>query len=141
MNVTDIFNYLGYGVGALSAVFAYVNRDRYKTLISDIYIPGNTELRQQVADCRAEISELEKKNAHLAASTAEKEGTIKVLEKANSRLPDFGSLAKELTLLSGAINNNHTETMKRMTDLASTMTSLTKTVVEKVDGQRRSSSR
>lgn len=92
----------GYIVAVLAAIFSFLNRQRYKTLITDIYQPGNDELRAQLASEREKSSQLEKDNARLAAEN-------KILDRQNLRLPDFANLTK-------LISNNHTEVIRVITD-------------------------
>lgn len=99
--------FAGAGAALLLAVFAFFNRDRYKTLINDIYIPGNNELREQLATAREEIKETTSENAALTATNVEKDNTIKILREANSKQPDF-------TKLLTTVSDNHKEIMNQV---------------------------
>ena len=109
--ILNFIGYFGYGVALLSGVFAYVNRDRYKTLINDIYIPGNKELRSQLATERQATADLATAKAALTAQLKEKESHIADLKELNSKQPDF-------TKLTSLISNNHKEIVLKLTELA-----------------------
>ena len=115
----DVLNNLGIiggsVVAVISSAFAYVNRDRYKTLIRDIYEPGNKELREQIATARTDIAELTQKNAILQTTIKEKESYTKHLEELNSRLPDLTKLTTDITALASQMSSNHREIMKQLT--------------------------
>ncbi len=113
----------GVTIAILSAVFSFFNRERYKTLIKDIYQPGNDELRSQLASARQENTELDKERVASEARYTEQQKRVKDLEQLNSRLPDFTSLSKTMT-------NNHTEVI-------TLLTSLTKVIVEKGEAHGR----
>lgn len=114
-----ITNY-GIFVGVIGMVLAlgytFLYRDRYKTLINDIYIPGNDELRKQLADRDKEIKDLEKDNAALQAQVDEKEASSRQIQKLVSKLPDFSSLTDKLTDLSKQTNENHKQVMLALTE-------------------------
>lgn len=109
-------------INLVLGIFAFVNRDRYKTLINDIYIPGNSELRSQLTTARDEIKELETRAARLTAQVTEKDNTIGILQEANSKQPDFTSLIRASTKLGETVSNNHKEIMKTMAGLTKTIT-------------------
>lgn len=106
---------------ALAYTFAY--RDRYKTLVNDIYIPGNDELRKQILDRDREIATLEKDNAVLQTALDEKEAASRQIQKL---IPNLTLLTKGITELSSQTNQNHKEIMLALTD--------------KIDGKQRTKS-
>lgn len=112
------FGIVGLAVGVLSAVFAYINRDRYKTLINDIYKPGNQELREQLASARAENVVLLSEKTALEAQRKETEDHIKDLKDLNSRLPDYAALTTATNKVITTMSDNHTATMGALTTLA-----------------------
>ena len=119
MNVLpDYLGYVGYGVGIISSVFAYINRDRYKTLINDIYKPGNQELREQLATARTEITDLTSEKTTLQAQVTEKDSRIKDLKELNAQLPNYGALTEATNKVITTLSNNHKQTMNRLSDLA-----------------------
>jgi hypothetical protein len=115
MNAINLLGYIGYGVAVISGLSAYVNRDRYKTLIEDIYKPGNQELREQLATAREECTSIKSENAALKATAKEKDRYIKHLEELNLRLPDFAELLKQGTSLASQVSTNHKEIMLKLT--------------------------
>jgi hypothetical protein len=104
----------GVVVAVLSAGFSFFNRERYKTLIKDIYQPGNDELRSQLGTARSENQELEKSCAEVTAKYDEQSKYVKKLEELNLRPTAFTELTK-------VISNNHKEMMGKLTDLATTI--------------------
>lgn len=118
--MNDFINHYGIVIGltgmVLALAYTFVYRDRYKTLVNDIYIPGNDELRKQLLDRDREIKELEKDNAALQASLDEKEASSRQLQKLVSKLPDFSDLTGRLTELSRQTNQNHKEMMLALTE-------------------------
>lgn len=112
--ILNFAGYIGYGVALLSGIFAYVNRDRYKTLINDIYVPGNKELREQLATERQTTTTLSAQNSTLQAQLTEKESHITDLKELNSKQPDF-------TKLTTLMSNNHKEVILNLTNLAKTL--------------------
>lgn len=107
----------GVAIALLSSVFAYINKDRYKTLINDIYLPGNQELREQLGTAREEIKELTADNAQAKAQVVEKDKFIKELKDINSKLPDYTALAGAQNKVLETMSNNHTEVMSKMTEV------------------------
>lgn len=93
-------------------LYTFLYKDRYKTLVNDIYIPGNDELRKQLEDEKKTNTELDKENAKLQAALDEKEATARQIQNLIRKLPDFSSLTEQLTQLSTQTNKNHTEVMK-----------------------------
>jgi len=105
--VDALSNYgLAFGliIGALSAAFTFFNRQKYKTLITDIYQPGNDELRAQLATERQAKLDCEKAITEIKAKYDEQSKYVSKLENLNKRLPDFNDL-------SSVISNNHKEVM------------------------------
>lgn len=92
----------------LAAGFTFFNRQKYKTLITDIYQPGNDELRAQLATERQSKLDCEKSIAEIQAKYAEQSKYVTKLESLNKRLPDFASLGE-------VISNNHKEVMQALT--------------------------
>lgn len=117
MDVTDILGYVGYIVAILSAIFAYLYRGRYKTLITDIYEPGNKELREQLATARTEITVLCTKSATLEATNKEKNDRIEDLKEYNSKQPDFSKIIAQGNTLAKQMSDNHLEVMKKLAEI------------------------
>lgn len=103
--------YIGLSGMGLALAYTFVYRDRYKTLVNDIYIPGNDELRKQLADEKELNKRLEKDNSGLQASLDEKEASSREIQKLVSKLPDFSNLTSQLTELSRQSNENHKKIM------------------------------
>lgn len=95
-------------------LYTFLYKDRYKTLVNDIYIPGNDELRKQLEDEKHHNIELDKENAKLQAALDEKEATARQLQNLIRKLPNFTTLTEQLTELSRQTNKNHTEVMKAL---------------------------
>lgn len=114
----DSLGYAGYAVAVVSAVFAYVNKDRYKTLINDIYEPGNKELREQLSTARQEIVEVRADNASKDTASQKDADRIEYLEKLNNRLPSLAKLTAAQNNVIEVLSNNHTEVMGRLADIA-----------------------
>lgn len=104
-------------VAVLSAAFSYTYRQRYKTLVTDIYQPGNDELRQQLKSTREEKSACQAEVAEWKAKYGEQEKLIATLKNINSKQADFAGLTK-------LISNNHKVIMQELA-------SITKEVVRK----------
>jgi hypothetical protein len=100
----------GVAIAVLSAVFSYVYKERYKTLVTDIYQPGNDELRSQLGNARTEITELEKEIDIHKTRAEERERLLTEYKEQNQRLPDFAKLTS-------LISNNHTEVIKELATL------------------------
>jgi maltodextrin utilization protein YvdJ len=100
----------GITIGVLSAAFSFFNRQRYKTLITDIYQPGNDELRSQLTNARQEKSDCEQAVTEWKTKYDEQSKYVEKLEGLNLRLPDIANLTKQ-------ISNNHTEMIVKLTDL------------------------
>lgn len=115
---------LGFGltITVLSGIFAYTNRDRYRTLIKDIYEPGNQELRQQIITERQRSQDLTTANAQLLAQVKEKDSRITDLKELNSNLPNYTALNEKTNEVMSLMSNNHTIVMKGITDLAKSIT-------------------
>lgn len=116
-NLLNSVGYVGYAVGVLSAIFAYLNRDRYKTLVNDIYEPGNSELRKQVDSLRSEVREYAAKNTALEVHNEEKDRRINDLKELNTRLPDFETLTNKTNEVMLKMSNNHKEIVGMLTKL------------------------
>lgn len=112
------FGYIGLAVGVVSSIFAYFNRDRYRTLINDIYKPGNQELREQLATARTENADLTSQKTALQAQVNEKEKRIKDLKELNARLPDYKALKESTDKVTTTLSDNHAQTMSFLADLA-----------------------
>ena len=104
----------GICLAVLSAAFSFFNRERYKTLIRDIYQPGNDELRNQLATTRTEKQEAERSATEWRTKSEEKDILIAELKKLNAKQADF-------TSLTAIISNNHKEVVSKLTDLAGTL--------------------
>lgn len=108
----DALNSYGVAFGVitslLAAGFTFFNRQKYKTLITDIYQPGNDELRAQLATERQAKLDCEKAAAESKVKYDEQSKYVTKLESLNKRLPDFASLAE-------VISNNHKEVMQALT--------------------------
>lgn len=100
----DALSFSGFILAGCFAVFSFLNRQRYKTLITDIYQPGNDELRSQLKTEREKNIDIEKDNARLAAEN-------NILDRQNRRLPEFADLTK-------LMSNNHRQVMTELTGLA-----------------------
>lgn len=98
-------------------LYTFLYKDRYKTLVNDIYIPGNDELRKQRDEAYEENKELDKQNAALQAALDEKEASSRQIQKLVSKLPDFTNLTQQLAEISRQGNANHTQVMKQLVDL------------------------
>lgn len=120
--IANYLGYTGYAVAVISAIFAYINRDRYKTLIRDIYEPGNKELREQINSERTKVADLNSENSTIKAQLTEKENRIKDLKELNARLPDYAALSEKSNQVITVISNNHKEVMKQITNLAKEIT-------------------
>ena len=114
----------GLVIAVLSAGASFFNRQRYKTLITDIYQPGNDELRSQLATVRQEKEDCDKAGTEWRTKYEEQEKYIGKLEALNQRLPDFASLTE-------VINNNHTQVMNNHTELMTVLTNATKKKAKK----------
>ncbi len=99
----------GATLGVLSAAFTFFNRERYKTLVS-IYQQGNDELRSQLASARTEKAECEQSVVEWKTKYDEQVKYVEKLEGLNLRIPDIANLTKKMS-------DNHTEIMKKMTEL------------------------
>lgn len=119
--LSSYLGYIGYAVAVISAVFAYINRDRYKTLINDIYKPGNQELREQLATARQEIVLITQEKTTSQAQNEEKDRRIKDLKELNSQLPDYTALTEATNRVITTLSDNHKKTMGALTDLAKRM--------------------
>lgn len=117
-DLPNTFGYIGYAIAVIAGVFSYINRDRYKTLINDIYKPGNQELREQLATARSEITDLASQNSTLKAQNTEKDNRVKDLKELNSQLPNYGALTKATNQVITTLSDNHKEIMSHITDLA-----------------------
>lgn len=98
----------------LSAGFSFFNRQRYKTLITDIYQPGNDELREQLKSAREDKAACEAESKVWKAKHEEQQKLVKSLEKFNSKQPDFAKLT-------ALISDNHTEVVNKLIDLNKTI--------------------
>lgn len=118
MNWNDFTSHYGFLIGFVgmvaALVYTFVYRDRYKTLVNDIYVPGNNELRQQLADEKKYNAELEKEVARLTASNDEKETASRQIQNLIRKLPDFSALTDKLTELSQKQTDNHAQVMKSL---------------------------
>lgn len=119
--MSDVLNTYGLAVGVtigvLSGAFSFFNRQRYKTLITEVYQPGNDELRKQLATEKEERAECEKKITEFQSKYEEQLRTLKILQKLNDKQADFTNLTR-------LISNNHKEVILKLTEI-------TKMVVEK----------
>jgi hypothetical protein len=112
MNVLNAYGLaFGLTIGILAALFSFFNRQRYKTLITEVYQPGNDELRKQLATEKELRIDCEKSSLEWQAKYKEQALVIKRLERLNDKQADFAGLTK-------LISNNHTEMMSGITDLA-----------------------
>lgn len=114
----DSLGYIGYAIAVIAGVFSYINRDRYKTLINDIYKPGNQELREQLATARQEITDLSSQKTTLQAQVTEKDNRIKDLKELNAQLPNYGALTQATSKVITTLSDNHREILSRLTELA-----------------------
>lgn len=110
--LTDYGIYIGIALLVVGVVYTFTYKDQYKSLVQDVYVPGNDELRKQVAERNDEIRELEKDNAALQAALDEKEAASRQIQNLIRKLPNFSSLTEGLTKLSTQTNKNHTEVMQ-----------------------------
>lgn len=100
----------GIVVGACGVIYTFLNKDRYKTQVNDIWKPGNDELRAQIAAIREENRILVADNSNMDSKIQNDKILITKLEELNSKQPDFTSL---LTVMS----NNHKEVMLKVSEV------------------------
>lgn len=91
-------------LGVLSGILTFLRKQVYETTITGLR-QDNDDLRKRRDDVIQERDEFEKDNVRLVAEN-------KLLVKQNLQLPKFSDLT-------AIISNNHTEVIKRITELTS----------------------
>lgn len=100
----------GVTIGVLSSIATFFNKQRFEAQIT-LLQAGNDELRKQNEDLRIERTDMEKSNLAAQVRYDEQRKLVEEYKRQNLRLPDFTQLSKQT-------NQNHTEVVKKLTEIA-----------------------